>query len=71
MSICYENDARLEISVDDLHTYIYKLNSMLKVVATRATRMPVSPAAWSSSSRTIIGGFGGVGGGVGGGKALA
>ena len=46
---------------------------MLKVVATRATRMPVSPAAWSSSSRTIIGGFGGggVGGGVGGGKALA
>ena len=52
---------------------IYKLKSVLKVVATRVTRMPASPAASSSS---IIGGFGGVGGGVGvggggGGKALA
>ena len=27
---------------------------MLKIVATRATRMPVSPAAWSSSSRTRV-----------------
>ena len=50
---------------------IYKLKSVLKVVATRDTRMPTSPAASSSS---IVGGFGGVGGGVGGGgggKALA
>ena len=38
---------------------------MLKVVATRATRMPASPAAWSSSSRMRLGDCGG--GGVGGG----
>lgn len=40
---------------------------MLTVVATRAMRMPVSPAAWSSSSRTSLGGGGAGGGGAGGG----
>ena len=42
---------------------------MLKIVATRATRMPVSPAAWSSSSCISFFGDGGVGGGGGGGEA--
>ena len=37
---------------------------MLKIVATRATRMPVSPAAWSSSSRMSLGGGEGGGGEV-------
>ena len=37
--------------------------NMLKIVATRATRMPVSPAAWSSSSRMSLGGGGAGGGG--------
>ena len=46
--------------------------SMLKVVATRATRMPASPAAWSSSSRTRVLFGGGVrgGGGAGGGEVV-
>ena len=35
--------------------------NMLKIVATRATRMPVSPVAWSSSSLTDFGGGGGGG----------
>ena len=37
--------------------------NMLKIVATRASRMPVSPAAWSSSSRMSLGGGGAGGGG--------
>ena len=49
--------------------------NMLKIVATRATRMPVSPAASSSSSRTSLGGGGGEvvfanGGGGGGGEVV-
>ena len=49
---------------------------MLKIVATRTTRMPVSPAAWSSSSRMTVafGGGGEVvfanGGGGGGGEVV-
>ena len=35
---------------------------MLKIVATRVTRMPASPTAWSSSSVTSFGGGGGGGG---------
>ena len=48
------------------------ISSMLKVVATRATRMPASPAAWSSSSRTRVLFGGGVGGGgeAGGGEVV-
>ena len=65
MRVCKSRDGFPNIYETEVSTKLRTegiIYNMLRVVATRVTRMPVSPAAWSSSSSTSF--FdGGVGGG--------